>query len=160
MNVLGLDLALGRSGWAVLDYELGDLVDFGSVTTDPKTPTVERISGIVAAVRRVITTENLCDVAIEDGWAGRNGTTTRRLAGVWWAVATTVWDATGIEPAPVQPSEIKRLACGRGDAAKGEVTLAALNRWGITDADIGDAAWCAEVLRLRLHTHYDREGTS
>ena len=152
MNVIGLDVSLTSTGWACLDYDSGDLVDCGTIATNPADNLTHRIATIYAAVRDIIGRHEGCDVAIEEGVAHRSGTTTRVLAMAWAAAALAVVHASTIEPAEINIGTVKRTATGMGNADKKLVTAAAVARWGqkCHQLDIADAAWVAECGRLRL----------
>lgn len=166
-KVLGLDIALAQSGWAVLSYADGELIDCGTIKTTAKQGLPERIAAIRDAVSGILT--NACgsdfdvDVAIEDGIALRSGTATRRLAMAWGAAVVAVWDSQRIEPHIVKPTEVKQLATGKGNAKKPEMVAAAQARWDnrITNDDMADAAWVAEHARLHMHNLFpDGDGTA
>lgn len=163
-KVLGLDIALAQSGWAVLSYADGDLLDCGTIKTTAKQGLAERIvtirdavSGILADVRGP---DFDVDVAIEDGIALRSGTATRYLAMAWGAAVVAVWDSERIEPHIVKPTEVKKLATGKGNAKKPEMVAAAQARWDdrITNDDIADAAWVAEHARLHMRNLFPDDG--
>ena len=161
--VLGLDVALSRTGWTTLSYTDGGLLDCGVVKTSPQLAFLERLVTIRDAVDEILDDvrgdEHDIDVAIEDGIAYRSGTTTRRLAMAWAMAVIAVWDAEGIEPHIVKPTEVKLLATGRGNAKKNEVQAAAVERWGprMDDSDVADAAWVAEHARLRMRDLYPED---
>lgn len=157
-KVLGLDVALACTGWAVLSYADGDLIDCGEVKTSPKFGLLERLITIRDSVTEIITdvrgVDHDVDVAVEDGIAYQSGTTTRRLAMAWAMALTAVWESEGIEPHVMKPTEVKKLATGNGRAKKVAMVATAQSRWGdrITTDNIADAAWVAQHARLRMHS--------
>ena len=152
MNLIGLDVALTRTGWAVLDYNWGHLRDCGLIETDPGWNLIERLNHIGEETGWLMRQWEGSDVAIEEGISHRNGAVTRKLAMAWAAVALAVNRTQGVEPATVNLATAKKLATGKGNATKAEMITAAVNRWGTPegDSDVADAAWVAEVLRQDL----------
>ena len=61
-------------------------------------------------------------------------------------LAAAEWGSDVIE---VMPTEIKKLATGRGNASKNDVHEAAVKRWGcVQTEDEADALWALEFARL------------
>lgn len=149
-TVVGFDVSLSRTGWAVLDWDTGNLVRCGTIETAPAVPFVERLAAIRAQAADVVGLHpDVADVGVESGFARGSGETTRKLAAAWAAVLLATWTVTGIDPQQVAPAQAKKLATGNGNATKGEVMAAACERWGspAADADIADACWVAEWVR-------------
>lgn len=151
MTVLGLDVSLRSTGWAVLTYEDGALVDCGVITTTARNTLAARLRQIHRAVQHL---GDHADVGIEEGVAHRSGTTTRILAAAWGAAVL----GTRVDPHTVNVSTLKRLATGKGNATKAEMIAAAVDRWGPTvhHPDIADACWIAEATRLHLVEETER----
>ena len=150
--VLGFDVSIIKTGWALLNFEDGTLADSGCIVTDPGSNLYERLKTIALATEEVIESidsDNL-DVALEGGFSARSGEVTRKLAMAWIMVALTVYEITGIEPAIIPPTVAKKKATGKGNSKKELVTEAALERWGVSDSDIADACWVAECLRCDM----------
>jgi Holliday junction resolvasome RuvABC endonuclease subunit len=155
-TVVGFDVSLSRTGWAVLDWDSGILLRCGVIETSPADPFVSRLWRLRAGVEYVVDARQvygrIADVGIEAGIHRGSGAVTRKLAAAWGVVMMKMHDETGIE-ADVEhptPAEVKQLATGRGNATKAEVMAAACERWGspAADADIADACWVAEWVRL------------
>ena len=164
MHVIGFDVSLTRTGWAALDYEHGDLVGAHAIPTDATMPLPARLDIIDQAVRAAISTFDRrggVDVAIESGFMGGSGSTTRKLAMAWGVAVLAMWQRLGeVQPHEVTPAEVKKLATGNGNAKKPAVMEAAVARWGeqANDPDIADACWVAEHCRLFMHAKYPEEG--
>lgn len=150
MTVLGLDVSLRSTGWAVLTLDDGELVDCGVITTSPTGTLAKSLRQIHRAVKHL---GDHGDVGIEEGVAHRSGATTRLLAAAWGAAVL----GTGKDPHIVNISTAKRLATGKGNATKAEMVAAAVARWDDRCAqhDIADAAWIAEATRLHLIEEID-----
>lgn len=154
MSVIGFDVSLNSTGWARLAYDTGDLIDCGTIVTDPADSLMRRLRALRDGVLAVLA--DGCDVAIEEGISHRSGAVTRKLAMAWYVVADAVWDRLGVEPATVNVATVKRTATSNGSARKAQVMAAAVLRWG-PDADhpdIADAAWVAECARRDLHRQF------
>jgi Holliday junction resolvasome RuvABC endonuclease subunit len=168
-TVVGFDVSLARTGWAVLAWDTGTLVRCGVIETDPRDPFAARLwnlhtaAGEVAWWRSQSDGARLADIGIEAGIHRGSGAVTRKLAACWGAVLLAVLDMTGIEADTEHPTpaEVKHLATGKGNATKAEVMAAACERWGspAADADIADACWVAEFVRLSRvgQTGYEEE---
>ena len=142
--IVGLDLSLRCSGWARLDYESGDLLDAGVITTDTRDPIDVSLRSIAAAVRDVC--RDAADVFVEQPIAYRSGTATISIAMVHGAARSTL--PADLPVVTVGPTEVKRHATGRGNADKADMRLAAAKRWGqLLTSDEADAAWIADLGR-------------
>lgn len=151
--VLGFDTSLTCTGWAVLEYEDGALVDSGTIEPPLGGSLYERLKFLACSTEDVLVSLGTMDfnVALEGGFSARSGSITRVLAMAWIMVALTAYDFTGYEPLEYPPTNVKKLATGKGNASKEEVLEAAFERWGVEDSsDIADACWVAESLRLTL----------
>lgn len=160
MHVLGLDVSLRSTGWAALTYDDGTLADCGLITSPVGADYLETLLDLSTDIAAIARRFPHADIAIEEGVAYRSGTTTRRLAGAWAAAALGAMNAIGAPVAEINVSTVKKLATGNGNAGKGQVIKAAVERWGAKAAqpDIADACWVAEAHRLWLHNHFDNEG--
>ncbi len=154
MTVLGLDVSLRSTGWAVLAYEDGALVDCGLIVTAAVAGLARNLRHIERGVRRL---GEHADVGIEEGISYRNGGTTRALAWAWAAAVL----GSRVDPHIVPIAAAKRLGTGRGNASKDEMVSAAVARWGdrANQSDIADACWIAEATRLHLIKETERTTT-
>lgn len=146
--VLGLDLALGHTGWAHVAYEDGTLLASGVIAPDAGLELHERLIHIADAVHDVLT-ESVMTVAIERAVSHRSGTTTIRLGMVHGAVLVALHNGPGF--IDVGPTEVKKWATGNGAADKDAMVAAAHTRFGRKlTADEADAALVAAWARDRL----------
>lgn len=180
--VLGLDV--GRSfGWAVVDYDLGTLVDAGTTTIGPKRPPKPKgptTAEVEAAHQRAVeaaeaefvanTAAIVADLALawEPIGVGIEGPFIHaaHLAGSagllkqHGAVLVALW-RHGHAPATVQPSTLKKWSTGHGGATKDAMGLAAAARWGTSVFGLGpdaiDALWVAAWAREAALTHWGSE---
>lgn len=154
--VIGLDLALRTTGYAVVDYDTGGLIDYDLIATHPNGPIEHRLRVIAARVAALVKVWQPLDVWKEDPIAHRSGTTTIRLAMVHGAVATI----PNLTINGLNPSAIKRHATGRGNADKTAMIAAARKRWGVTlSADEADAAWVADLGRQISLNHFQGDAS-
>lgn len=161
LTTIGFDVSIARTGWAAITYDHGTWITGGLIRTDPRLNLIPRLVEIRRQTWDVLEQfDGGVDVGIEEGVAHRNGDTTRKLAMAWGVVALSCNDRLGIEPHEVNISTVKTCATGRGNADKGAMVAAAVDRWGdeADDEDIADAAWIAEATRLWMHTQYPKEG--
>lgn len=156
--ILGFDVSLSKTGWAVLDYESGELVDSGTIETSADDSLYERLKFLACSVEDLINsldTDNF-DAALEGGFSARSGTVTRLLAMAWIMVALTIYDMTGIEAEEFPPTMVKKFATGKGNANKDDMLCAAQERWPeIDDYDIADACWVADQARVKMRGFLD-----
>ena len=153
--VIGLDLALRRTGFAVLDWE-GARVTSGVWVTKPAGGLGERLNELCGHVTAIVDEGDVDSVWIE--WpltyAG-HGATSVKLGMVHGAVHLVLWNRRRILPRDVHASTLKKHATGKGNATKLEVTQAAVERWGFGMAhDEADALSAASygLEQRRLET--------
>lgn len=159
-DIIGFDVSIAKTGWAVLDFESGELVWCGTIESTPADNLYERLKFLACSTQEVLEenlTSNKFDAALEGGFSARSGEITRKLAMAWITVAMTIYDFAHIEPAIVAPTSAKKLATGKGNCKKPEVQAAAVAKWGedVDDSDIADACWIAEFNRLAMLEHLD-----
>lgn len=163
--VLGLDLALASTGWAVVDYDTADLLAHGRIVTKPppshwpderKSERLsERLHEIVVATKRLIEDWLPIEIGVEQPISHNSGTTTLRIGMVHGAVRGALMGAGAI-PAELGPTAVKRHATGHGNADKAAMQARARLRWGVDlTEDEADAAWVADLARARAWAEFD-----
>lgn len=151
MLVLGLDLSLACTGYAVWDSDKDVLVAHGNIRTKAKDDLSDRLSQVakrVAGVRHgVWWDESLNQIAYaEQPIHNRlhSATTTLRIGMVHGAVRAKLWDLFGDSVTEVPIGTVKKVATGSGKADKEQMIAAAKDRWGIKlTSDEADAAFVA-----------------
>ncbi|MEW1990751.1 hypothetical protein [Microbacterium sp. NPDC078849] len=143
---IGIDWSL--TGCGVAAYIDGEW-DRCTIATKPDDGTPEgyldRVEGIAAKIAA------WADPAEGDVWAiegpslGAKGSSVDRMFGGWWLTMNALREHHQA-PWVFAPSSLKKLATGRGNAAKDEVLLATAKR--LPEADVrnnneADAAWAA-----------------
>ncbi len=153
--VLGIDLALRRTGIALVDYDSGELAHHAIIETAPAVELSERLDLIADAILAVVDEWTPIEIGIEQPIAYRSGTTTLRLGMAHGAVRLALWRRC-IAPAEYAPSAVKAHACGRGNADKAVMVARAQSRWGVVlSDDEADAAWVADLHRVRTHEMWE-----
>lgn len=153
--VAGLDLALGNTGWAHIDYESGALLAHGVISPDARLGLDERLDHIANAVAGIVT-ESVGNVFVERPIAHRSGTTTIRLGMVHGVVRRELRGGPSIVEVGI--SEVKKWATGSGRADKDAMIAAAADRFGRrldhNEADAAlIAAWGREQILAAVEAH-------
>jgi crossover junction endodeoxyribonuclease RuvC len=155
--VLGLDLAMTRTGYALVAEDSGRIVRVGEITTNPTNPHEQRLLHIATQVVALVDAYEPYAIFAEDaiGVGGRMRTaiTIGKVHGAVLAALARRDMSVGYW----SPGEIKKAATGNGNASKAEMILAARDRWDGVDISISDneadALWCAELGRLHIERH-------
>ena len=159
LTVLGIDPGKTATGLAAIDYESGGLIGVKVIT-----PTGDHNHCLDQIYREVL---QFCpwgaiDVWIEEGLVLGSRKGTRTLA----EVAGVINAATCFTCQPLNVSEIKRHATGKGNATKAEMAEAAAIRWGPSAFDhiepklrehAIDAAWTASLGLSISHKAFNKE---
>lgn len=143
-RVLGVDPGLARLGLAVVSRPARSpvLEWAGTLRTDAGLPESERLSVLVAGVRRVISEHRPTTVAVERVAWNRNEVSALSVARATGAVMVVAAEA-GLPVEEYGPNEVKMAVAGAGNAGKEQVrrALSLVHRLeGIpADPDAGDA---------------------
>lgn len=136
IRVLGLDLSLTRTGWA-LDGRHG-VIPCGS-RTGP-----ERIDWIL---RQVLDLAGEAEIVAMEGYSfGSRGRAVFQIAELGGLIRWAFW-RRNIRWAEIPPAVVKKLATGKGNAGKEEVLAAAIRRLGYSghDNNEADALWLEQA---------------
>lgn len=134
MRVLGLDLSLTSTGVALPDGTVALL--------SSRHRGVERLADLQDAIKRVAAV----DLVVIEGYSmgGQRGSSgvAQALGELGGVVRLALFDM-GVPFAEVPPSTLKKFACGKGNANKNEMLLAAAQRLGYSGSsnDGADALW-------------------
>jgi crossover junction endodeoxyribonuclease RuvC len=121
MKILGIDPGLAVTGYGILDVD-GDkvkLLNAGTHTTSSG-PLAERLRSIFVRVKELLDTESPDEVAIEEGFYGKNVKVAMSLGQARGVVIL----ACALGSVPIHeysPREVKQAVVGRGAAAKEQV---------------------------------------
>lgn len=149
--VLGVDLSIACTGWALVNYEDGALEETGVIRTRPSDPLSDRITHVASTVADLVAHAGAVDVYLEQPIAYRSGTGTIHLGMVHGAVLMELRRAGHPTPGYANPSAVKRFATGVGGATKELVQEAAGNVWDVSlTNDEADAAFVALFGRWQI----------
>lgn len=141
-TVVGLDLSLTGTGWAYDDWTDRIIVrDFGTINPGARREG-ERLSYIIQCLT-VVPKADL--VVIEDlPMHAKSAGLTAQLHG---ALKYAMYERGCPPPVLVPPATLKTLACGKGNADKTAMVVAARDRLGYTgtNCDEADALWLLEA---------------
>jgi crossover junction endodeoxyribonuclease RuvC len=146
VRVVGLDLSLTATGWAVAD---GRHVEVGRITSKPAGGHVAarsvRLRRIAGQVHELAAGADL--VLVEaPAFAATTGHAHDR-SGLWWLVVARLTGA-GVPLVEVPPSTLKTFATGKGNADKDAVLVAAVRTFPavpVRDNNDADALWLAAL---------------
>jgi len=122
MRILGVDPALGTTGWGVIDQQ-GSKLSFvvgGIVRTDSKMSMAERLKVIHEGFSEIIETYKPDVMAIEEVYVNNNARTSLKL-GQARGVPIVVAAISGLEVFEYTPLQIKKATVGYGRAEKDQV---------------------------------------
>ena len=122
MRILGIDPGYAIMGYAVLDY-IGNKftpVEYGSITTDAKTPNEERLQILYDSLCKIINEYKPEEASIEELFYNTNATTAI-MVGEARGMALLACAKNGIKINEYTPLEIKSALTGYGRADKKQV---------------------------------------
>lgn len=124
MRVVGLDPGLRRTGWGVIDAEGSRLVHVanGTVETDDKLSTAERLVQLHEGLQAMLKTYGPAEAAVEESLVNKNAKSTLKL-GVARGVVLLVPALGGLPVAQYLPMIVKKAVVGTGHAAKEQVEM-------------------------------------
>jgi len=140
-EVVGLDPSLRASGVALPD---GSLMTIRNASASTLPDRVERLRRILGEVGHAVGTGRL--VVIEGPAFGMGNKATHELGGLWWALCVRLAEL-GNQLVVVTPTQLKKLATGKGNATKADMRVSWLRRTGqdIADDNQADAAWLRQA---------------
>lgn len=144
MSVIGLDLALATTGWALVDVH-GQQV-CGQIVTNEADALEPRLAHIEDGIANLVLNNRPTLIVIEDQAPGKLNRKVTHIPEVHGIVRKLLW-ASHQRFLLVTPGQIKKLATGKGTAAKPEVLGAAIRRLGYAgnSFDEADALWAAHL---------------
>lgn len=148
MITLGLDLALGVTGWAHVAYEDGALLASGLISPDTSLPLIDRLNFVAHKVGELVT-DSVSNIYVEQPISHRSGTTTIRLGMVHGAVLHELYGGPPVNS--VNVTQLKAWATKSGRADKTAMIQAAHERFGVwLDHNQADAALIAAFGREQI----------
>jgi len=153
MVILGIDPALGKTGWGVIEKH-GSALKFlgcGLIKTSPQTPLPNRLAHLHEHIADVIKDWSPNEAAVEETFVNRNPADALKL-GQARGVLLAVPALYGIPTAEYSANKIKKSVVGTGHAAKDQIGMMVktlLPTCGKPSADEADALAVAIT-----HAHY------
>lgn len=159
MVMLGLDLSLSSSGWALPPAEPDGPVLTGTLRPAASSTGAARLSWLAGQVGLLVSGEHpaltggpsgrrVSSVVLEGYSFGSKGRATFSVGELGGAVRVLLFDA-GVPFVEVSPAVLKKFATGSGQASKDEVLLAAARRAGGLfvgmSNDEADAFWLLQA---------------
>ncbi len=173
--ILGLDLSVSCSGWALLSLREDRVIAYGKVVTvlpkkkdRPADIYFKRVQKVVDVIDEVFARKDVQIVAVgvEQLNYFRGIDTARDLLGVSKVVQHHIWKAYGLMPNEINTTTAKKAFTGRGDALKTLVLVIANTHFKLSppliwvepekdknhtsDDGISDAISIAWTLRLEI----------
>lgn len=122
IRILGIDPGIAITGWGVVDYNTVDcsVISYGSITTEAKTPTADRLEILYDDLSEIIDEFNPVVMAIEQLFYFKNAKT---IITVGEARGVTILAAkkSNLVISEYTPLQIKQAITGYGRAKKGQV---------------------------------------
>lgn len=122
MRILGIDPALGTTGWGVIEKQ-GNTFQYvvgGIIKTNPKDNDPERLKEIYEGLDEIIDTYKPTHVAVEEVFVNSNARTSLKL-GQARAMGLLVPAQKNLPVAEYTPLHIKKAVVGYGRATKDQV---------------------------------------
>jgi crossover junction endodeoxyribonuclease RuvC len=126
--ILSVDASLSSTGWAVIEKGSKDVIDLGRICTKSTTPEDDRIQYIIDTLLEIRDKYSIREAVLEDGYLGKNAKTAMQLSklrgGIIFVLRT--YDTSVVY---MQPSIIRQIFVGKGNASKEEVAEAITNMY-------------------------------
>ena len=124
MQLLGLDPGLQHTGWGVIAAEGSRLspIACGTIDTDPKSGTPQRLVQLHEALAAVISRYALVEAAVEETFVNKNPATTLKL-GLARGVVLLAPALAGLPVAEYPTNLVKKSVVGTGHATKDQVQM-------------------------------------
>lgn len=122
MRILGIDPGTATVGWAVIDSSAGKLtiVNFGHISTSPKTPMAERLLEIAQDLKEIITQYEPEEAGVEELFFAKNVKTAMTVSQARGAILLTL-ERFCVNIYEYKPNEIKLSLTGYGRAEKSQM---------------------------------------
>jgi crossover junction endodeoxyribonuclease RuvC len=124
IRIIGIDPGLRRTGWGVIESDGNRLVFVacGSVETNERAPTAERLKAIHEGLSRVLGDFAPAEAAVEQTFVNKDGAATLKL-GQARGVAMLAPAMCGISVAEYAPNQVKKTVVGAGHADKNQIRM-------------------------------------
>lgn len=120
--ILGIDPALTKTGWGIVDYTKGSLkfIACGHIKTNDKEDLAPRLKALSDGLQKVITQFQPDTAAIEETFVNKSGQSTLKLGQARGALILTVAQS-GIPLSEYAANLVKKTVTGKGHAEKGQI---------------------------------------
>jgi crossover junction endodeoxyribonuclease RuvC len=124
IRIIGIDPGLRRTGWGVIESDGNRLIFIacGSVETNERAPTAERLKAIHDGLSRVLGDFAPAEAAVEQTFVNKDGAATLKL-GQARGVAMLAPAMCGISVAEYAPNQVKKTVVGAGHADKNQIRM-------------------------------------
>lgn len=159
-RILGLDIALRRTGFAVVERTPSALsvLDCGYISTPAKAPLSECLKRIYGGVADLLGRHTPDLAAIEAGFYSRNARTAM-LLGMARGAAVAVLAEGGVAAYEYPPRRVKQAVCGYGNAGKEQVARIVCEVLGLETTGLSDDTTDALAVCLcHAHTSISLQG--
>jgi crossover junction endodeoxyribonuclease RuvC len=121
--ILGIDPALTKTGWGVIDYNKGALkfIACGHIKTNDKHSLAERLAVLAAGVNKVIEQYKPDQAAVEETFISKGIQSALKLGQARGALILTIAQA-GLPVAEYAANLVKKTVSGSGHAQKSQVS--------------------------------------
>lgn len=122
MIILGIDPALSKTGWGVIETSGSSIfyVGSGTIITKPEEQLSVRLAQIHSEVERIIEKYNPISAAIEETFVNMNALSSLKLSHARGAIMAAV-GKHNIPIAEFAPNKIKKTLVGAGKAEKNQI---------------------------------------
>ena len=150
MKILGLDPALAKTGFAVIEGEKA--LDHGLINTGSSdVPVGDRLDFLRMAIQNIVSMHSPDVLILEDFWSVINNRVTHRK--LQWAVGAIVIACRPMTPIFYNPSQWKKTVTNDGKATKDAVRKVVATRFGLKPKSLSFDE--ADALAVAL-CHYER----
>jgi crossover junction endodeoxyribonuclease RuvC len=164
MIILGIDPGLASTGFGLVETEKGTFkaIDYGCISTSPKTPLVKRLKKIFLEIKSIIKRNKPDLIVIEELFFANNAKTAIKV-GQARGVAILACAEAKCEITELTPLQVKMFLTSYGRASKKQIQQMVKLRLNLekipTPDDAADAlaiAICgAKINRVKLRNKYE-----
>lgn len=154
MKILAVDQSFTSCGLIVFDDS--KMIELYRFVSNKQLDNFDRAWEVASAVRSTALKHSVLYVALEGLAFGGVGDATRNLAGLQYTIVTTLRNIDYIDTLIIPPTNVKKMATGKGNAKKEDLHAAlpqevkdifAANNWKKTTGlfDMTDAYWIGQA---------------
>lgn len=148
--ILGLDISLSATGWALIEPS-GHLLAMGTIKSKPNTDRFNRFDSILATIIKVSSLKTI-QLAVIEGYSFSSFGKVFDIAELSGIIKYEFWK-NKIHFIEVPPSTLKKFVTGKGNSDKNIMMQKAFKQWGVEFSD--DNACDAFCLAKYGHANYE-----